>query len=387
MSMKPLVFLTTFFMTKRLASGAALLLTVLCMLLLLSGFLAAVERTEGFASAYERSSGGNPVSLPVQTLDKGSVHTQVWKATDYAYLHSYPIIGGTLLPLRLTARWLFIILPFVGMLLSACEVSGELETGVAQTLYGAPVPRSALGISRVIGDSVAVTALISLGIALGLAIGGLLVEYEIGTAHVTRSAVFILVLGFYTSIFVQLGSLISAVSRRSASALWVCIMVGLAIIGIYVSSDNLLSAAHAQYSSFQRPPMVVNRFLSSPQGMSNPSMTDEEVADIGGPELARYMMNLAAHQDALHGLIQADYQRERWVALISPVHAIWEVAQQLLQDRHNFSAELFAPIAAMDPPPSIRRSLAAAWPELAGLVVAWLVLFAINVRVLSKLEV
>jgi hypothetical protein len=273
------------------------------------------------------------------------------------------------------------------MLVSACEVSRELETGVAQTLYGVPVRRSVLGMSRILGDSLAVTAMISVGTLVALAIGSQLLDYEITAAHLMRSAVFVLILGFYTAIFVQCGSLISALSRRSALSLWVCIIVGLAIIGVYFSGANLMSAMHAPYSTLPAPPRNVNRLLSAqPPGMTD-TRTSEQLEAAGGPELARYLVEVNAHADEFHRMLQADYQRERWYALISPVHAIWEVAQQLLQDRHNFSTELFAPIAAMDPPPSIRQSLAASWPELAGLLAAWLALFAINVRVLSRLEV
>jgi len=386
--MRTLAFLTKFFALKRLTSITALLLSLLTMLLLLSGFLSAAERTEGYAWAYEQLSGGNPVTFPVQDVGEGAVHAQVWEAANFAYLHSYPIIGGTLLPLRLSARWLFIILPFVGMLISACGVSLELETGVAQTLYGMPVHRAVLGMSRILGDSLAVTAMISFGILVALALGSQLVDYEITSVHLTRSAAFVLILGFYTSIFVQVGNLISAVSRRSAISLWVCVIVGSAIIGVYFSGANLMSTIHVPYSTLPAPPRTVSRVLSRQGPVGGPGeMSIEQFEEVGGPELARYILELNAHAEAFHKILRADYQRERWVALVSPVHAIWEVAQQLLQDRHNFSTELFAPIAAMDPPPSIRRSLVEAWPELTGLAVLWLLLFGLNIRVLSRLEV
>ncbi|MBU1050240.1 hypothetical protein KKG90_09490, partial [Candidatus Bipolaricaulota bacterium] len=184
--MRAFFYLTKFFAVKRLTSLAALLLSLLTMSLLLSGFLSAAERMEGYGSAYEQVSAGNPVAFPVQDVEKGAVHAQAWEATNFAYLHSYPIIGGTLLPLRLSSLWLFIILPFVGMLVSACEVSRELETGVAQTLYGVPVRRSVLGMSRILGDSLAVTAMISVGTLVALAIGSQLLDYEITAAHLMR---------------------------------------------------------------------------------------------------------------------------------------------------------------------------------------------------------
>jgi ABC-2 family transporter protein len=215
------LFLTRFFVLKKLTSGSALLLALLSLLLVLSGFLSSVTQIEQYARTYGEEFGGQPFSILVQTIDKGSVHEQVWEATNFAYLHSYPIIGGALLPLRFAAPWLFIILPFVGLLLGACEVSGELETGVAQTLYGAPVKRSMLGMSRILGDSLAIATVISISILVALAIGSQLVDYEITRAHLARSTVFVLILGFYTSIFVQAGTLISALSRRSARSLWV----------------------------------------------------------------------------------------------------------------------------------------------------------------------
>lgn len=385
--MRAMIFLTKFFAVKRLVSGPALLMSLLCLLLMLTGFLSTVVRIENYARSYAADSGGTAFAIPVQNMDKGSVHMQLWEATNFTYLHSYPIIGGALLPLRFSAPWLFIILPLLGLLLGACEVSSELETGVAQTLYISPVHRPVLGMARILGDSLAASILISVWILIALAIGTQLVSFEISGIHVARSVVFVLFLGFYTSIFVQVGNLISALARRSASSLWICVIVVLCLIGVRFVGENLLNASHDPYSSLPLPRLSVNRILGSPVPMVDPSMTDEEIRTAVGPEFGRYLLELNNHADEVHQTLRTDYQRERWVGLVSPVHAMWEVAQQLLQDRHNFSTELFAPIVAMDPPPSIRQSLAAAWPELVGLLAAWLLLFGLNIRVLSRLEV
>ena len=385
--MRTLFLLTKFFAVRRLASGAGLLLSVMAMLLLLSGFLSTAMRTEGYAWAYEEAFGGVAITFPVQDVDIGSAHSQVWAATNFAYLHSYPIIGGALLPLRLAAPWLFILLPFVGMLATACGVSGELETGVAQTLYGTPVRRAVFASSRILGDSLAISALISLGILVALAIGGQLVDYEIRGVHLARCAAFAVVLALYTSIFVQVGNLISALSRRSAQSLWVCVIAGLAVIGIYFSGANLMAAARAPYPTLPTPPAEVNRLLSAqPPGMTG-TRTAEQLAEAGGATLARYLIQVNAHADHVQRMLTTDYQHERWYGLVSPVHAVWEIAQQLLQDRHGFSTELLAPVPAMEPPPSIRHSLLEAFPEIAWLVALWIMLLAMNIRTLTKLEV
>jgi hypothetical protein len=165
------------------------------------------------------------------------------------------------------------------------------------------------------------------------------------------------------------------------------VIAGLALIGVYLSGTNLMNAAHDPYTNIPFPPLSVNRLLSSqPPGVTD-MRTEEQLAAAGGPTLARYLLELSAHGDESHRTLLADYQRERWYALISPIHAVWEIAQQLLQDRHNVSTELLAPLAAMDPPPPIRQSLREALPEIVGLLGIWLVLFAINSRVLARLEV
>jgi len=113
----------------------------------------------------------------------------------------------------------------------------------------------------------------------------------------------------------------------------------------------------------------------------------EELAADAPPEVHRYLLELAAHGQRLFEMVQADYRRERWFAAISPVHLVWEIAGQLLQDRHENATEIFAPQPPVDPTPPVWLSLRRAWAELLGMVAVWLALFGLNIRVLSRLEV
>ena len=386
--MRTLVYLTAFFARKRLMSGVGVLVVILAMLLVLTGFLAAVRWIEQVGERYGQLYEGRATSQPVVDVERGSIHTQVWEATDFVYLQRYPMIAGTLLPLRMAVPWLLIMLPFLGMLLSVCDVSRELETGVAQTLYGTPVRRWVLGTSRVLGDSFVALALTGIGILAALGVGSVFVRYEIGAGQLARSAALILILGAYTSIFVQVGTLLSARARRSTNAIWGAVVIGLAVVGVYAAGENVMNAAHAPYATLPSPPYSVDRLLSE-HVMTAMSGTGslERFEETGGPELARYVLELNAHADAFHRTLHSDYQRERWYAFLSPAHAIWEIAGQLLQDRHVDATEILAPVAPLDVPPSIGTSLRRVWPELVGMLVAWLGLFGMNVHALSRLEV
>jgi hypothetical protein len=375
-----------FFVAKRISAGTALSFVALTAILVFVGMLTGARTRAAMAGEAAQRFGSALTPAPVVSVDVGSVHTQVWEATNLTYLATYP--GGILLPLRLSSRWLFIILPLVGLLLASREVSQELESGVAQSVYAAPVRPSVLGVARVLGDSVGIALLIGMGLAVALLVAGRFVRLGLTSAQLVRSVAFVIILGFYTSLFVLVGNLMSALLRTSIRAVWACIAVALIVFAGQMAGENLFIARHRSYPTVPLPPRAVNEYLYSHSMWLTgvPSSADELAAD-ATPEVLRYLIELEAHGQRVFEMVQADYQRERWFAAVSPVHALWEIAGQLLQDRHVDATEIFAPIPPLDPPPSIGTSLRRVWPELLGMVVFWLALFGLNVRVLSRIEV
>jgi hypothetical protein len=378
--------LVGFFAKQQLSSGTALLLVTLIVLLVLVGVLTGARMLRDISQRAVQDFGTLAPSEPVVSVDVGSAHRQVWDATNATFWGTHPV--GILAPLRLTSRWLFIVLPFVGLLLSSRKISQELESGLAQSLYVSPVSPSTLGMARMVGDSLSTSLLIGVGMAVALAFGGWFVRLSITAEQLVRSVGFITILGVYTSVFMLIGNLLSAKLRSSARSIWACVAVGILIFSGHLIGENAFIATHRSYPTIPFPPPEVNRFLSAhDMWLTGAVPTLEALTADATPAIHRYLLELKAHAQAVFDMVEHDYRRERWYGVVSPVHAIWEIAGQLLQDRHGDAAEIFAPIPPLDPPPSIGTSLRRVWPELLGMVVAWLALFGFNVRVLSRMEV
>jgi len=377
--------LVGFFAKKQLSGGTALLFVALIVLLVLVGMLTGARMLKDISRGLVQDLGTPAPSGPVVSVDVGSVHRQVWDATNATYWGTYPV--GILAALRLTSRWLFIVLPFVGLLLASRGISQELESGLAQSLYVSPVRPSTLGMARMLGDSLSTSLLIGVGLAVALASGGWLVRLSVTTEQLVRSVGFIAILGVYTSVFILIGNLLSATLRSSVRSIWACVAVGLLVFAGHLIGENAFIATHPSYPTVPFPPREVNEFLYVHDMWSTGVVpTVEELTADATPVVYRYLLELEAHAQTVFDMVEADYWRERWYGFASPVHAIWEIAGQLLQDRHVDATEIFAPIPPLDPPPSIGTSLRRVWPELLGMFVVWLALFGLNVRVLSRME-
>jgi len=382
------IHLVGFFVAKRLLSTTAWLVLFLVAGVFFAGLIGSMNRQENTADNYTRRLGAVAFSRPVQSVDLGSAHTQVWDATNNDYIQSNAYSGGILLPVRMAAWRLLFVLPLVGLLLAAPSVSRELESGVAQTVRAAPVHPGLLGTARMVGESLAMTALVGLGLAGALAVASLFFPMTLTPGQLARSFVFVLLLGAYASLFVSIGALVSALARRSVRALWICVGLGLTVFAAHLVSENLLIAGHREYPSIPRPPLEVNLFLAGHDyEMLGVLYTKDELEADAGPEVHRYLLELRIHAERFHALIDADYQRERRIALVSPLHLMWELASQLLQEAHRSPTEIFAPLPPDDPPTSLWASLGQALPELGGLAFLWLLFFALNVRTLSGMEV
>ncbi len=378
--------LVVFFARRRVSGGVAWLFVGLVVALVLVGMITGARMQNQVSNSQMEAFGGEPLSPSITSVDVGSVHRQVWDATNYVYLTTYP--RGILLPLRLASRWLFIILPFIGMLLASRGISQELESGLAQTLYVSPVRTSTVGMARMLGDSLSISLLIAIGLAVALAAAGRFAHLTITAAQLVRTISYAVILSVYTSTFILVGNLVSATLKSSLRSIWLCLAVGLLLFAVQLVGENLFIATHRAYPTVPFPPREVNGFLSKHDVWNAGRLfTPEELAADATPAVYRYLLELRDHEQMVFDMLSADYQRERWYELVSPIHAIWEISGQLLQDRHVDATEIFAPIAAMNPPPTLGSSLQRVWPELTGMLFVWLALFAINVRALSRLEV
>ena len=384
--MRRFIRLVGVFAVRQMTGTSAALLFTLIVALVFVGLLTGARMQSGLSVWPKSLRAEDLPSLSIASIDVGSVHRQVWDTTNYLYLGLYP--GGILLPLRLASRWLFIILPFVGLLLASRSISQELESGLAQTLYVSPIRASTLGMARMLGDCFGTFLMIWSSLAVALTAAGALTHLTVTIVELVRSLTFIAILGVYTSIFVLIANLLSVTLRSSVRSVWACIVVALLVFTVHLTGENSYIAAHRSYPTIPFPPREVNEYLYEHDvWLTGEIPTLEELTADATTAVYRYLLNLKGHAQMVFDMFSTDYQRERWYGLISPAHAMWEVASQLLQDRHQDATEIFSPVSPLDPPPSLAVSVQRVWPELAGILVVWVVLFGVNVRVLSRLEV
>lgn len=377
------LYLVWHFASKRVRSGTALLFLLLVAVSVFAGFVSMAGEQGRTASFFQSYYGP---SQPMQALDIGSAHTQVWVATNQNLRITERSSQGIFLPLRMATPWLLFILPLVGLLLASREVSQDIESGVAQTLHAAPVSPVALGMARVLGDSLATALLIGLGLGGAILVGSRFVPLGVNSAELVRGLLLMLILGLYTSVFLLVGTLVSTISRNSLRALWVCVGIGLAVFGAHLMVENLSTAQPPPYPNVPWPPASVNEYLYRVSGIQDP-MARRAMESRAPAEFLPYLASLRTHAATVQRMLDARYQDDRWLGLVSPADGIRQVAAELLQDRHASATEIFAPLPPAETPVSIWVSLRQTFPELLGLVLVWLGLFALNVRALSLLEV
>lgn len=132
-----------------------------------------------------------------------------------------------------------LIVPLMGLLMSAMSVAGEREHGTLLTILAQPVVLEEVFLGKFLGLAAALLGTIFLGFGLA----ALVIARQSGLPQVGGY----LALVGYTSLFglgyVSVGFLISAVARRSASAVGIALFVWL--ISVFLSDLGLIGTAVA----------------------------------------------------------------------------------------------------------------------------------------------
>jgi len=368
----------------QLASWSNVIFLVLLLAVFAAGFLGmAMEQnlTSDFYS-FQLRQGETAYALPIWSMGPGSVHTQVWSAVSHRFLHSYPALGGVLLPMRFVAIWLAFILPLAALILTFKSVSAEIESGTAATLFSLPVSRSVVVLSKITGLALACATSILLGISGALLIAVRLTGAEWTAPQLVRVAAFLAVSGLYTLLFALLGCLISARARSSARSLRMVVCVVISIFGIHVMLGNILGAAQPRVP--EEPPMSPE-VVSYLHGLrASPLAGPDELP----PAVADYIVALETYSAEVYRSVSSRYQVERWVAVVSPASLFLELGSQLLQDQYAEPVQVFAALPqGASPASSPARSVAVIAPELAFLALCIAGLFVANIHTVSRLEV
>jgi len=364
--------------------GSTQVLGLLCLLcvVVVVGVLAAHSDRALVRRSYAQYRDGEFV-MPLAVPNGGTAHQIVWDTISYRQLHSSTALGGGLLPMRMVALWLAFLLPMVGLALSFNLVSGDIESGVMGSLLSLPISRRTLGLARLCGEGAALLLVLCLGLGGIALVSSNICRVGWSLEQLVRLAHFLVLVGLYTGIFYVLGAWISARTRSSAKALWIaCLLVA----SLFLGSTAINHAVALRASDLGIPPRAsseVLRYLYRQRVakgiVSSPDDLPESVSE--------YFENLSVYSQVLSERLGARYQRERWLAVISPAHLFLGMANQILQDHYPTATRVaYAPSRPLKP-----ARLSTTWmsilPEFSWLVILLGAAVTAYARTLRQLEI
>ena len=382
--MRPLIQLGSRFFVRRLLSlrnGVFLLLVVAVLLAGVVG-LESTRRSLQDLVAGRATETGEPWVSAAEELWPGSAHLNVWEAVSSRMLMSEAGLGGPLYPLRTVAPLLAFVLLLAAFVSSYDTVSRDLETRRLDALLTLPVKRHAIGLSRAIGEALALTVTLAAAFVIAMWAATGLIDLEWTGTQLARAAVFLAVLGAYVFLFVLIGTWISLRARSSKRALWAAAIVFVAVLVSHTVGESLMAIDASALPALPEVPTEVTTYLRTSafrvgaDTAEPPEVVQEYVAALDG-----YLIDLSE-------TLRARYRHERWWNLVSMPALLLEVAGRLLQDQYADVLDVFYSSAR---PERRSASLAASFGQSAW-EIAWLVLlccgaFALNVRSLTRLEV
>jgi Cu-processing system permease protein len=130
-----------------------------------------------------------------------------------------------------------LIVPLMGLLISAQSVAGEREDGTMLTILAQPVLLEEVFLGKFLGLAAALVGMILLGFGLA----ALVIARQGGLPQVGGYLVLVGYTALFGLGFVSLGFLISALTRRSASAVGVALFVWL--VSVFLSDLGVIGTA------------------------------------------------------------------------------------------------------------------------------------------------
>jgi Cu-processing system permease protein len=130
-----------------------------------------------------------------------------------------------------------LIVPLMGLLISTMSVSGEREHGTLMTILAQPVVLEEVLLGKFLGLAAAVLGTILLGFGLA----ALVIARQGGLPHVGGYLILVGYTGLFALVYISAGFLISALNRRSASAVGIALFVWLA--SVFLSDLGLIGTS------------------------------------------------------------------------------------------------------------------------------------------------
>ena len=311
-------------------------------------------------------------------IEPGAVQAQARSAIAdfirHSETHRLPCI------FRNSVRLFSFFIPIVALLFSYNTVSKDIESGLVHSLYSLPLSKSTMIWGKIFGSmaSLVVVILSSLGVVIAvLLLYGTLADLTV--ADIIRSGLYLLALAVYLLVFLLVGTFLSTISRRSTVALITSLVVVLMIIGASVTRDGISATLHPGYPDLPAMPTEVAQVMRNRRwGIPVRTLPSE---------LAGYIEELHRYHADFYNRIRSRYRIERFLNFLSPANLHIEVASALLQDRFIPPYQIFAPVPLDEAHATIGQSLRYLLPEILFTLAMIMLLFWLNVRALTKLEV
>ena len=324
-----------------------------------------------------------------QNLAPDAVQQQVYMATN-RLLRVMPE-AEILAYFRTVAPFLAFLLPLIAFIFSYRNIAGDRESGRSLSLFTLPVARRDMVVGMLLGD------LVSFALASLIMLTTLFVvfRYLVGTAAdallYLRVGLYLGAVWAYLLVFLLLGTLISSMSRTSTRSLILCLAAFLLIGGLSILKDGVPTAIFADYPILPRmceaaqtgagdmsfwgdkPPVFVRE--------ARPQWEEQRAAAF------LFLDELHSYREAFQTFIEHRYRIERLLNFLSPANLHIEVASALLQDRFIPPYRIFAPVPLDETHATIGQSLRYLLPEILFTLAMIMLLFWLNVRALTKLEV
>jgi Cu-processing system permease protein len=130
-----------------------------------------------------------------------------------------------------------LIVPLMGLLMSTLSVAGEREQGTLLTLLAQPVILEEVFLGKFLGLATALAATVCFGFGLA----ALVIAQQSGLPQVSGYLVLVGCTALFGLGYISLGFLISALTRRTASAVGVAVFVWL--VSVFLSDLGLIGTA------------------------------------------------------------------------------------------------------------------------------------------------
>lgn len=134
-----------------------------------------------------------------------------------------------------------VVLSLVALLFGFDQISREKENGVLRLMLSNPVSRAQVLAGKWLGNFLSLAAPFTLVTLLGFALINLDPDIRFGAAGIGRFVMLIMIALLYIALFLGLGILVSALTRRSASTLIVLLLVWAVIVFVMPNLGTLIA--------------------------------------------------------------------------------------------------------------------------------------------------